>query len=204
VFENDNFIESKLTVTTKKEQQSDEDLLRAIALGDEESLAFLYDRYKTILFSIIFRILNNRAEAEDILQDTFFQVWQKAGNFDESRGRGFTWLVTLARSRAIDRVRSLVSQQRIADESSSVEMVDRITDLEDKTVQKHQREAVQNVMKELPEEQRKVLHLAYFEDLSQTEIAERLDEPLGTIKTRMRNGMIRLRDKFSDRLKEIL
>jgi RNA polymerase sigma-70 factor, ECF subfamily len=191
-------------LTTEKDRQSDEDLLRAIALSDEESLAFLYDRYKTILFSIIFRILNNRAEAEDVLQDTFFQVWQKAGNFDESRGRGFTWLVTLARSRAIDRVRSLVSQQRIADESSGIEMVDRITDLEDRTVQKHQRHAVQNVMKELPEEQRKVLHLAYFEDLSQTEIAERLDEPLGTVKTRMRNGMIRLRDKFSDRLKEIL
>lgn len=190
-------------MTAEKEQQTDEDLLRAIAAGDEESLAFLYDRYKTILFSIIFRILNNRAEAEDVLQDMFFQVWQKAGNFDESRGRGFTWLVTLARSRAIDRVRSLVSQQRIAD-NSSVEVTGKIVDVEDETVQKHQRAAVQTIMKELPEEQRKVLHLAYFEGMSQTEIADRLDEPLGTVKTRMRTGMTRLRDKFSDRLRALL
>lgn len=187
----------------EKIQQSDEDLLRAIAAGDELSLSFLYDRYKTILFSVIFRILNNRAEAEDILQDTFFQVWQKAANFDETRGRGFTWLVTLARSRSIDRVRSLVSQQRIA-ESSTVAVSEQIIDVEDETIHKHQRQAVRGIMNELPEEQRKILHLAYFEGLSQSEIAEKLNAPLGTVKTRMRSGITRLRDSFSERLRNLL
>ncbi len=184
-------------------QKTDEELLQAIVREDEESLAILYDRYKTILFSVIFRILNNRAEAEDVLQETFLQIWQKARNFDENRGRGFTWIVTLARSRAIDRLRSVVSQNRIA-EQSAVENKDVIVDVEQDTVNKHQRQAVQKVMAELSVEQQKVLHLAYFEGLSQTEIADKIDAPLGTVKTRMRNGMSKLRESFGDRLRKLL
>ena len=99
-------------------QISDSDLVRSIAVGDESALAVLYDRYRAILFGVIFRILGSRGDAEDVLQELFLQVWNKAGDFDESRGRPFTWLVTLARSRAIDRLRSRAARDRITDEAT--------------------------------------------------------------------------------------
>jgi RNA polymerase sigma-70 factor, ECF subfamily len=94
-------------------QTSDVELLHAIARGDEVALARLYDKYRVILFGLLVRILNSREEAEDILQDVFIQVWRRAKDFDERRGRPFTWLVTLARSRAIDRLRMLGARQRL-------------------------------------------------------------------------------------------
>jgi RNA polymerase sigma-70 factor, ECF subfamily len=184
-------------------KKTDEQIIAAIAARDEDSVAFLYNRYKTILFSVILRILNNREEAEDVLQEVFLQVWQKAKDFDESRGRGFTWLVTLARSRAIDRLRAIVSRQKTADESLN-EKPDAIESFEEEAIIKEQRAKIALVLKELPDEQRKVLLLAYFEGLSQTEIAEKLDAPLGTIKTRMRNATLKLRDSFSERLRALL
>jgi RNA polymerase sigma-70 factor, ECF subfamily len=184
-------------------QKTDEQLLLAIAARDEESLAFLYDKYKVILFSVILRILNNREEAEDVLQEIFLQVWQKAKDFDESRGRGFTWLVTLSRSRAIDRLRALASRQRTADESL-IGKSDEVASFEEEAIIKQQRVKIAKVLSELPEEQQIVLQLAYFEGLSQTEISEKLAVPLGTIKTRMRNATIKLRDSFSDRLRALL
>jgi RNA polymerase sigma-70 factor, ECF subfamily len=184
-------------------EKTDEQLLHAIAARDEDSLAFLYDRYKVILFSVILRILNNREEAEDVLQEIFLQVWQKAKDFDETRGRGFTWLVTLSRSRAIDRLRALASRQRTADESL-ISKSDEIPSFEEETIVKQQRIKIAKVLAELPDEQQKVLQLAYFEGLSQTEISEKLAVPLGTIKTRMRNATIKLRESFSDRLRALL
>src|SRR6185503_11968307 len=95
-------------------QTADVALLKAVAHGDEVALARLYDNYRVILFGLLVRILNSREEAEDILQDVFIQVWRRAKDFDEKRGRPFTWLVTLARSRAIDRLRQLGARQRLA------------------------------------------------------------------------------------------
>src|SRR5207249_6757654 len=93
---------------------SDVELLHAIAAHDEAALACLYDRYRLILFGLLLRILNSREEAEDVLQEVFLQIWRRAGNFDEGRGQAFTWMVTLARSRAIDRLRVLAARQRLA------------------------------------------------------------------------------------------
>src|SRR5258708_3610831 len=94
-------------------KSSDGDLLRALARGDQTALADIYDRYRLILFGLVMRILHDRAEAEDVLQETFLQVWRRAGDFDEARGRAFTWLVTIARSRALDRLRSAGSRARL-------------------------------------------------------------------------------------------
>ena len=99
-------------------QISDSDLIHAVALGDELALAACYDRYRLILFGLILRILHDREEAEDVLQEVFLQVWRRAGDFDEARGRAFTWLVTIARSRALDRLRSAGSRARLGEEAA--------------------------------------------------------------------------------------
>src|SRR5215218_7757943 len=108
-----------ISLILRSEQPHDQDveLLKAVAARDEAAetaLARLYDRYRVILFSVLVRILNNREEAEDVLQEVFLQVWRRAADFDANRGRPFTWLVTLARSRGIDRLRALASRERVA------------------------------------------------------------------------------------------
>lgn len=178
---------------------TDAELLHAIARGDESALAALYDRYNSILLGLLLRILHSRVEAEDVLQEVFLQIWQRAANFDETRGRAFTWMVTLARSRAIDRLRSLQSRQR-ADDTALRDAPEAVGDASDDAYHAEQREIVRAALAEIPEEQRRALLLAYFEGLTQSEIAERLGQPLGTVKTRMRSGLGKLRDLLGDRL----
>jgi RNA polymerase sigma-70 factor (ECF subfamily) len=183
-----------LAVQTESAPVSDVDLLHAIARGDEAALARLYDAYRVILFGLLIRILNSREEAEDILQEVFVQVWRRAKDFDEKRGRPFTWLVTLARSRAIDRLRSLSARQRLATGAAQEqEQTENFSDALKDAVRAEQQAVVQRALAELPEEQRHTLVLAYFDGLTQSEIASKLNAPLGTIKTRMRSGMIKLR-----------
>ena len=174
-------------------QDTDVSLLTAIAAHDEAALAQLYDRYRAILFGLLMRILNNREEAEDVLQEVFLQVWRKAQDFDESRGRPFTWLVTLARSRGIDRLRTLAARERVA-EAGAREPSDEISDAATDAFKSEQRGLVSDALAKLPDEQKRPIMLAYFEGLTQSEIAKNLGAPLGTVKTRMRTGMIRLRE----------
>lgn len=178
-------------------------LLRACARGDEKAFASLYDRYSAILFGLLLRILHSRAEAEDCLQEVFLQIWQRAASFDESRGRPFTWLVTLARSRAIDRLRAASARERVAN-ASAQETSEELIDAEDEAVRSEQGEVVRRALAAIPEEQRRALLLAYFEGLTQTEIAERLKEPLGTVKTRMRSGMSKLREMLRGEVGDLL
>jgi len=177
---------------------SDAELLRLVAGGDEAALASIYDQYASILLGLLLRILHSRGEAEDVLQEVFLQVWRRAGDFDESRGRGFTWLVTLARSRAIDRLRALDSRSRTAAASAS-EPSDFVSDASADTFRAEQREIVQAALAQLPDEQRRTLLLAYEEGLTQTEIAERTGQPLGTVKTRTRSGLMKLREMLRDK-----
>lgn len=188
-----------LAVQPESAQVSDVELLHAVARGDEGALARLYDAYRVILFGLLVRILNSREEAEDILQDVFIQVWRRAKDFDEKRGRPFTWLVTLTRSRAIDRLRLLSARQRLvtgAAQKQTEVVSDALTD----TIRVSQKEIVRRALAELPEEQRHTLVLAYFEGLTQSEIASKLGAPLGTVKTRMRSGMIKLRALLGSQL----
>ena len=174
-------------------QVSDVALLQAIARGDEASLARLYDQYRVILFGLLVRILNSREEAEDVLQEVFLQVWRRAGDYDEQRGKPFTWLVTLTRSRAIDRLRVLSARQRLASAAAQDQPAE-ASDALKETVRSEQKDIVRQALAELPEEQRRTLLLAYFEGLTQTEIAAKLNAPLGTVKTRMRSAMTKLRE----------
>ncbi len=188
-----------LAVQPGSAEVPDVELLHAVARGDEGALARLYDAYRVILFGLLVRILDSREEAEDILQDVFIQVWRRAKDFDEKRGRPFTWLVTLTRSRAIDRLRLLSARQRLvtgAAQKQTEVVSDALTD----TIRGSQKEIVRRALAELPEEQRHTLVLAYFEGLTQSEIAAKLGAPLGTVKTRMRSGMIKLRALLGSQL----
>ena len=179
-------------------QTVDVNLLHAIARRDEAALASLYDRYRLILFGLLVRILGSREEAEDILQEVFIQVWRRAEDFDEQRGKPFTWLVTLARSRAIDRLRQLSARERLAT-ATAQEAPAEASDAVQDAYRSEQKEIVAGALAQLREDQRQTLLLAYFEGLTQSEIAKRLGAPLGTVKTRMRSGMIKLRELLGDR-----
>ena len=177
-------------------------MLRATARGDEAAFASLYDRFSPILFGLLLRILHSRAEAEDVLQEVFLQVWQQAHAFDVSRGRAFTWLVTLARSRAIDRLRSVNSRDRAA--QRSIEDVPTMTaksDASDEVAIRAERaKVVRGALAELPEEQQQVLLLAYLDGMSQSEIAAAKNQPLGTVKTRTRAGLKKLSERLRAQL----
>lgn len=176
---------------------SDADLIRRISNHDEAALSLLYDRYRTILFGLLSRILNNRSEAEDILQEVFVQVWQKAQNFNAERGKAFTWLVTIARSRAIDRLRSLKTRTLAIEKANENNLLYTDSKIEQNLFLRGRQKHVRTALSQLPETQSSILLMAYFEGYSQQEIADRTKIPLGTIKTRMRVGMTKLRETLS-------
>ena len=185
------------TLVERPSASEERDLMRRIADQDEAALATLYDRYSSLVFSLTLRIVKERQEAEDLLQDVFLQVWEKASSFDHNRGHLYGWLVTLARNRSIDRIRQKQSLQRrhnkleeeaVLDEpirqtaQSPLEMV----------VALEQASQVKEAMQQIPKEQQDVILLAYFGGYSQSEIAKILNAPLGTVKTRTRQGMRKL------------
>jgi len=179
-------------------------LIHGVAGGDEAAFSSLYDKYSSILFGLLLRILHSRGEAEDVLQEVFLQVWQQAHSFDASRGRAFTWLVTLARSRAIDRLRALDSRERAARRSAEgpPPQGEREEGADDAALRSERAEVVRGALAELPEEQRQVLLLAYLGGMSQSEIAAAKGQPLGTVKTRTRAGLKRLSELLRARLGE--
>jgi len=191
-----------LSLPNQQTDAEDAELLRAVARGDESAFARLYDRYAPILLGLLLRILRSRAEAEDVLQEVCLQVWQQARSFDPARGRPFTWLVTLARSRAIDRLRAVDSRERAAQRSAGDAPPEtaRAEWVDETAIRAERAEVVRTALEELPEEQRQVLVLAYLEGMSQSEIAEAKNQPLGTVKTRTRSGLKKLSETLSVRL----
>src|SRR5258705_3669503 len=142
-----------LGVQPESAEVYDVELLHAVARGDEAALARIFDAFRVILFGLLVRILNSREEAEDILQDVFIQVWRRAKDYDEKRGRPFTWLVTLARSRAIDRLRQLGARQRLAT-GAAQEQTETVSDALPDTIPAGQPRTVRQALAELPEEPR--------------------------------------------------
>jgi RNA polymerase sigma-70 factor (ECF subfamily) len=170
-------------------------IIRRIADGDESALATLYDHWAQSVYSLVALLLKDADGAEDVVEDTFWQVWQRASSYDASRGTVRTWILTIARSRALDRVRSRGrNREDIATDLSLV--LDPRSDPAQEAEGAERRNLVYAALCELPEDQRRALELAYFGGLSQSEIADALSEPLGTVKTRMRLGMQKLRDRL--------
>jgi RNA polymerase sigma-70 factor (ECF subfamily) len=178
--------------SSAEDRALDADLLRRVADGDSAAFAAIYDRHSKILFGVLLRILRSRTDAEDILQETFIQIWQRASSFDPARGQALSWLVLLARSRALDRLRSRGTRARVTQEMA-VEPGGSASEPTPAPAPNEDAHIVRRALSEISEPQREALQLAYFEGLSQAEIAERLGKPLGTVKTHTRLGLIHLR-----------
>lgn len=196
----DNRPQASMAASFPAGDRPDSQLVARAASGDEHAMAGLYDRYGQVLYAVAYRIVGQRDDAEEVVLDAFAQAWREAARFEAARGSVAGWLTTIARSRALDLLRARSRRDRITataaaerpdtspamggwrvDPSSGVELAER-------------RRQVQLALEALSPPQRRAIELAYFEGLSQSEIAALLHEPLGTIKTRVRLGMQKLRE----------
>jgi RNA polymerase sigma-70 factor, ECF subfamily len=185
------------SVNEQEAMDRDVELLRRIAAGDRLSFAEFYDRHATLMFSIACKILHDAGEAEDVLQETFLQIWQKAGSFDPQLGKAVSWVAILVRNKAIDRIRALQRRSRLAEAAGVEQAVQEAGDTANEAI--HGREKatlIQSAIGALPAEQRQAIEMAFFSGLTQNEISEKLREPLGTIKARIRRGLLKLRDQL--------
>ena len=183
----------------QERDQTWHEFLSRAAKGDHDAFAALYDATSSLVYPLVLRIVGNRADAEEVTLDVYVQAWREARRFDAQRGAVRTWLVMIARSRALDRLRS--REARHGREAGPVEEESRAPDPspEELSSMSQSRRAVAEAMACLSPEQREVINLAYFDGMSQTEMAEFLSLPLGTVKTRVRLGMMRLRDLLGER-----
>jgi RNA polymerase sigma-70 factor (ECF subfamily) len=180
-------------------------LLRQIADRRPEALGALYDRYSPILLGLAKRILGSAADAEELLQEVFLHVWNQAGKYDAGRSSVSTWLTLVTRSRAIDRLRTRKVVERTHESSALADPRDHASPEGVETVFiRERRERVQREMESLPPEQRQVLEMAFYEGLSQTEIAAKAGLPLGTVKTRTLLAMKKLRAALRDEIRQLL
>jgi len=188
-------------------------LVRSVAAGSQDALAALYDRYAEVIFALALRTSDDRGMAEEVVQETFLALWNRAELFDPRTGSLGTWLRSIARNRTIDRLRAAGRRPRlvplVVDESAAGEALDRATALgsvvggstigpgpEQRVAQRETREALRAALATMPEAERTVIVLAYQEELTQTEIAARLGWPIGTVKTRTRRALARLRSSL--------
>jgi len=177
---------------------NDQELLRRVALRDDHALELLYHRFSAVLFSTAMRILvGRRYEAEEVLQETFLYAWRKGREYDAKRSTVRGWLVMLARSRALDRVRASATRERVKQsmgqlglESSAVSFA--------QVEQRRTRESIERAFGDLSDTQRRMLELAFYDGLSHSEISEVEELPLGTVKTHIRRGLIKLSELLGD------
>jgi RNA polymerase sigma-70 factor (ECF subfamily) len=186
-----------------KDQERDRQLMARIKSRDASALSELYDHYNRLLFGLILSILKKRVEAEDILQEVFTNIWEKAEQFDLERGTVYTWIVSLTRNKSIDRLRSKVYKEQkkqstsLNDDDVFMPLYSEDSDPLENTILKDRAKRVHQALANISESQRMVLQVAYFNGMTQSEISEEFDIPLGTVKTRMRDGMMKLREILS-------
>ena len=175
---------------------TDAELISKIVKRDRNAFDLFYDRYAQITFNLCIRILRDENETQDVMQEIFVQIWKDAERFDPSRASVRTWLFTIARSRSLDRYRSRQIARKRIDDNAEEELL-RVSSHEDLQNISAMQQYVGNILGQLSPEQRKVLELSYYEGLTQEEIAEQLSEPLGTVKSRIRAALMKLRSLFA-------
>lgn len=183
--------------------QPDSELLRLAAGGDKKSLDELHARYYRILQATAFRILNNARDAEEVVQEAFIQIWEKASVYDVSRGKPLTWAMTLTRNKAIDRLRQVQRRQRLQGQmEEQAQIWNRVveTDSSDEAATHDTQAIVRSAVIQLSPDQRRAIELAFFSGLTQQEIARQLRTPLGTVKARIRRGLMKLRQTIAAKL----
>jgi RNA polymerase sigma-70 factor (ECF subfamily) len=177
---------------------ADRSTLERMAGGDHEALAELYDRHARVIFSLALRIVRDQRDAEEVVQDVFAQAWRQSGRYSTGRGSVIAWLMTLTRSRALDRLRGRRARpDASADSEPIVAIPDGAAPADEQLSTAVQAGQVRAAVEGLPLVQRLAIELAFYEGLTHAQIADRLEQPLGTVKTRIRQGLLRLRDQLS-------
>lgn len=193
-----------MTQLLHDEQTQDVALLERIAEGDQSALSALYDKHATVLYSIIVRILKEKAEAEDVLQEVFIKIWEHAEMYDRQLGNVGAWLTRIARNRAVDRLRSrnyrTRSMESDIEEYHEYFAADISHNPEHRAILSAQQEEILIALTSLSKEQKELIEFAYFRGFTQSELAEHFHLPLGTVKTRMRTAMSILRQKLRHHL----
>jgi RNA polymerase sigma-70 factor (ECF subfamily) len=175
---------------------ADEDLISLVGGSDAEAFATLYDRHGRAAYSLAYRMMGERQAAEDLVQDAFLKVWRAAGSYRTERGSVRNWLLSVVHNRAIDQLRSRASRRRTQKKIEASAPTSQPSEAFAQTWRNSQREQVREALKTLPQEQLKIVELAYFSGYTHMEIAELLGLPLGTVKGRMRLGLKKVKDYF--------
>jgi RNA polymerase sigma-70 factor (ECF subfamily) len=188
-----------LILALELSDQNDEELARRLQRKEPQAMADLYDRFGRLAYSVIFAVVRDSSLTEDLVQETFLRVWNRAHAFEAGRGALGPWLLTIARNRAIDHIRSAGSRmQRNSYEFDVREHPSLFVDMERGILNRDNARVIKKAMAKLNENQQKVIELAYYEGLSQTEMAERMDQPLGTVKTWVRSALKALREELGE------
>ena len=177
--------------------EADKALLRRCLAGEEGAFSLLYRRLSPSLFSMVYEILKDQKDAEDVLQEAFVQMWKKASTYDPQRSNVFTWSVMIARNKAIDRLRSRQRRFQLSEAAaaeSEVTPQEEVLQADDLLSKRDERDRVRAALSQIPAAQRDAIDLAFFGGLTQSEISEKLGAPLGTVKARIRRGLLALRD----------
>ncbi len=190
--------------TTQFGPSNEQALLERLLARDQTALSALYDCYAGVVYALAFRITSSTVEAEDVVVDTFWQIWQQADRYDRTRGQLGAWIFTIARSRALDRLRAMrrspLIEQDLRAEAEAAQHAAASESPEQMLWLTEQSAFVRAALAELTPVQRQAIEMAYYQGLTHTEIAERLGEPLGTIKTRIRLGLMKMREHLSKQL----
>jgi RNA polymerase sigma-70 factor, ECF subfamily len=182
------------------QRRMEAELLSRVAEGDEGAFAELYDRFSPGLYSMALRIVGGSQEAEDVLQEAFHQIWRRATTYEPGRSSAFTWAVMILRNKAIDRLRARRRLSRTLEKAADLNYFSDIDDASAALPLRNEKEArVRSALASIPEDQKQAIGMAFFGGLTHEEIAERLSEPLGTIKARIRRGLLRLRDRLKEK-----
>jgi RNA polymerase sigma-70 factor (ECF subfamily) len=189
---------SAIVQATEDAATADRAALERMARGDQEALAELYDRYGRLVYSLALRIVRDQRDAEEIVQEVFSQAWRQSGRYSAGRGSVVAWVLTLTRSRAIDRVRGRRARpEATASETALADLPDNAPAADEQLAWAARTAQVRAALDSLPFLQRTAIELAFYDGLTHVEIAERLEQPLGTVKTRIRQGLLKLRDRLA-------